>query len=169
MCRIVNQFHASQSAQAGDIAIIVVLAIGATAVITIPRLHAVHYTNNIAFSSGGGQADIQVLNFKENTGFSIVFHAYTSNITGILFSVQAPDGLFLIHNVNVTTYSYEFTASQNGPYALIFSSPRPSAGVDVAANMTAYEPLIYWYQPSGCNQQVSLQQIPSVPTEVCST
>lgn len=146
-----------------------IVIIGLMAVLTVPKLHAVHYDNNLAFSASGGAADIQVFNFHAGTGFSIAFHAYQPNVNSILFSVQAPDGAYLVHNVNTTIYSYTFVASQAGSYALIFSDPYPAQGFTVAANMTAYESLLDQYQPMGCNQQVPLQQVPILSTQVCTT
>ncbi|QQG48487.1 MAG: hypothetical protein HY247_07015 [archaeon] len=137
--------------------------------LAVAKLHTVYYGNNIGFSASGGEADVQVLDLRSGTDFSIVFRAYSANANGVLFSIQSPDGSYLIQNLNTSGGSFSFTAGQVGPYALIFSDPLPAQGFTAAGNMTLHETLLNEYDPLACNQAGPIESIPRAPSMIdCS-
>ena len=132
----------------------ILLAVAAVVAIlvllTVPKLYVVSLDNNIAFSAGGGMADVQTFGLIQGTEFSGTFLAYPANTTIVLFSIQSPDGSFVLRNQTLRyeiSFSYFFVAGQSGSYKFIFGNPYPSLGSNVAANITFHEPLIFPYQP----------------------
>lgn len=152
---------------------------GLIVILTVPKLYVINYGPDIALGGSSVETEIQAFSLQAGTEFSIALHAYPVNSTSILFSVQAPDGTYLVHNasivtyiynVNIVPYSYTFTAAQTGPYALILNAPPPALGIDAVANISVSEPLIGQYRPLSCNAEyLPLQQIPSLPAEVCTS
>jgi hypothetical protein len=115
---------------------------------------------NLVFSAPGGYADVQTFNLNPLSDFSINVTGYAgANVgnTPVVFSIQAPDGLFLLKDVQLGSYSYSFIAEQGGAYILNFSMPNPSLGWSAAANITIRSPFAGQYGNSGSNQQVLLQ------------
>ncbi|MGA2200278.1 MAG: hypothetical protein ABSG45_10105 [Nitrososphaerales archaeon] len=115
---------------------------------------------NLVFSAPGGYADVQTFDLNPLSDFSITVTGYTAYNVGnspVLFSIQAPDGSFLLKDVPLGSYSYSFIAEQSGAYRLNFSMPNPSLGYSAAANITIRSPFAGQYGGSGGNQVVLLQ------------
>lgn len=112
----------------------------------------------LGFSVNSGYADIQL--FEMNPGPFVMFE-FRQYFGTILFSLQSPDGSFLVHGANVSSFSYSFPVTQRGYYVLNLSAPLPSYGVHARLNITFYEPLIGQYLIGASNCKLRLPSSPA--------
>lgn len=135
--------------------LIVVAGVAAVSLAAFPTTFT-----NLAFSAPGGYADVQAFDLNSLSDFSISVIGYTgvnAANSSVLFSIQAPDGSFLLKDIPLGSYSYSFVVEQEGAYRLNFSMPNPSLGFSAAANITIRSPFAGQYGGSGGNQLVLLQ------------
>ncbi len=119
-----------------------------------------NYSRNTAYSSQGGESSVQIMDLR--FGARVSLQAFSNGVQGcqpsvctqanndVVFSIQSPDGSYLVRNANMTReLSYSFIAWRPGHYRLNFTDPVPGGAFSAVLNATVYQPIAGQYFPFG--------------------